>query len=111
MGSQSISSDVVLERIRHVVYSVARRYGVGVVKIVLFGSRARGDYREDSDWDIMVVVDRRLSRRDKLRLWYDIYRELDIPADILIVDKDTLEKYKRYPGLMYRYALSEGIVI
>ncbi len=111
MGSQSISSDVVLERIRRVVYSVARRYGVGVVKIVLFGSRARGDYREDSDWDIMIVVDRRLSRRDKLRLWYDIYRELDIPADILIVDKDTLEKYKRYPGLIYRYALSEGIVI
>lgn len=25
---------------------------------ILFGSRARGDYREDSDWDILILLDK-----------------------------------------------------
>ena len=27
-------------------------------KIYLFGSRARGDYRQDSDWDLLVIIDK-----------------------------------------------------
>ncbi len=27
--------------------------------VILFGSRARGDYREDSDWDILVLTKKR----------------------------------------------------
>jgi predicted nucleotidyltransferase len=38
---------------------VRRRLGSRVRKIVLFGSRARGDARDDSDCDVVVVVDRR----------------------------------------------------
>src|SRR2546423_2062465 len=26
-------------------------------RVILFGSRARGDAREDSDWDVLIVVD------------------------------------------------------
>ena len=35
--------------------SEAARLGIAVEKVILFGSRARGDYRPDSDWDILVV--------------------------------------------------------
>lgn len=28
-------------------------------KTILFGSRARGDAREDSDWDILVLLDKK----------------------------------------------------
>jgi len=38
---------------------VRERLGPRVRKVVLFGSRARGDAREDSDYDDVVVVDRR----------------------------------------------------
>jgi predicted nucleotidyltransferase len=31
----------------------------GVERLVLFGSRARGDHRPDSDYDLLVVVGRR----------------------------------------------------
>ncbi len=30
--------------------------------VILFGSRARGDYREDSDIDLMVICEERLSK-------------------------------------------------
>ena len=32
-------------------------YGANVVKIILYGSYARGDFRPDSDVDIMILVD------------------------------------------------------
>ena len=37
---------------------------VDPVRIILFGSRARGDARDDSDYDILVVVDDLPARRE-----------------------------------------------
>ena len=45
---------------------------IGVEFIVLFGSRARGDYREDSDYDFAVYAGRKLS-----------LKELDLIAEAL----------------------------
>jgi len=36
-----------------------------VGKIILFGSRARGDYKEDSDWDFLIIVNEELNRKEK----------------------------------------------
>ena len=38
---------------------VRRRLGGSLRQLCLFGSRARGDARDDSDYDMLVVVDRR----------------------------------------------------
>jgi predicted nucleotidyltransferase len=47
----------------------------GVEKLILFGSRARGEAREDSDYDVAVIVrdlsDRRHVRRVLADLAYD----------------------------------------
>ena len=39
------------------VEAVKKIYGSHVRQIILYGSYARGDYREDSDVDIMILVD------------------------------------------------------
>ncbi|MBK9980810.1 MAG: nucleotidyltransferase domain-containing protein [Saprospiraceae bacterium] len=31
-------------------------------EVILFGSRARGDFREDSDWDFLILLNRTLDR-------------------------------------------------
>ena len=42
--------------------------GIDYEKVILFGSRARGDNRHDSDFDIMVVVPQNISIQDKFRI-------------------------------------------
>jgi predicted nucleotidyltransferase len=39
------------------VHEIRKIYGTHLRKIILYGSYARGDYREDSDIDIMILLD------------------------------------------------------
>ena len=47
----------VKEMLHDFVEETVSHFGSHVQKIILYGSYARGDYREDSDLDIMVLVD------------------------------------------------------
>lgn len=67
-------------------------------KIVLFGSRARGDYKETSDIDLAVLND--ISRDEQ----YKIMNEIDLldivyKVDIVFIDintkKELVESIKR----------------
>ena len=44
--------DYSISEISNIVAPIAEKYGVK--KVFLFGSRARGDYREDSDYDFSI---------------------------------------------------------
>ena len=41
--------------------------------LILFGSRARGDFREDSDWDLLILTSKDLGYQVKRKLRDDIY--------------------------------------
>ncbi len=103
--------DETLKKIKKVILETARKYGIEVDRIILFGSRARGDYREDSDWDILVVTRGKLDNRTKISFWHEVYRKIDLPADIIVVSRETFEKFKGDYGFVYRYALEEGITV
>lgn len=45
--------EYILDQIKVILRAVAPG-----TKAILFGSRARGDAREDSDWDILLLVDK-----------------------------------------------------
>ena len=48
-----VANDPILARFRHELDTV---YGPEVDRVVLFGSRARGDARPDSDYDVAVFL-------------------------------------------------------
>jgi predicted nucleotidyltransferase len=49
----ALPPDPVLMRFRS---AVTQLYGERVMRVVLYGSRARGDYRSDSDYDIALFL-------------------------------------------------------
>ena len=56
-------------------------------KIILFGSRARGDFSEESDYDILIVLQDSISIREKMESSAKLRREIakmGIDADIII---------------------------
>ena len=63
------------ENIRVIVYQfsedVKRILGDKLTKIIVYGSYARGDYREDSDVDIMILT--KLSEEEIRAIKNDIY--------------------------------------
>ncbi len=102
------------ELIKTTIVEVSRELGVGLEEVILFGSRARGDFRKDSDLDVLIITERELSWRERLRLSGEIRKKLakrGMPVDVLIISRKRLESLKNDPGYVYSYALSEGIRI
>jgi predicted nucleotidyltransferase len=56
--------DPILKRFRA---ELDRLYGDRIERVVLYGSRARGDAREDSDYDVAVFLHDLTNRRDEVR--------------------------------------------
>lgn len=89
--------------------SVRKKLGNHVKEIILFGSHARGDFTEGSDYDFLIVVDKRRKTDENLLLdigveFLDKYEALI--AEILCDEKEW-EKKKRFPiGLNI---LKEGV--
>ena len=47
------------------IRSKARQIVPASAEVILFGSRARGDARDDSDWDILILLDKdRITSQD-----------------------------------------------
>lgn len=69
------SHDPILGRLRA---AVAESYGDRLERVVLFGSRARGDFKPDSDYDVAVFI------HDMGDVWDELRPLSDITTDILI---------------------------
>lgn len=67
-------SDPVLRRVREALDAM---YGERLERVVLFGSRARGDARPDSDYDVAVFL------RDIGDYWKERMRLADLRTEIM----------------------------
>ena len=69
------------------IRDIAKKYDIAL--IALFGSRARGDFRDDSDADIAYLGNRGLSLEDEARLAMDITEELKSRVDLVDIRKSS----------------------
>jgi predicted nucleotidyltransferase len=79
------------------------------LKIILFGSRARGDARLDSDYDLAVVMADGAHRRHTSQKLHRRVLVMELEYDLLVATLGDLEKYGTHPSLIYKYILDEGI--
>ena len=86
----------------------------GAEQIVLFGSRAKGDFRPDSDYDVLAVVSDSLEPRERLRLSSSCRLQLakmGIDADVLVKSPDEIRDYRDNRGSIVHEALGSGILL
>jgi len=61
------------------------------VEIILYGSKARGDSDEESDIDLLILLDSEVSRqvREKItEITYDLELKYDVVFGIIVEDRD-----------------------
>jgi predicted nucleotidyltransferase len=81
------------------------------VKIILFGSWARGTAREDSDIDLLVVLPKvEHTRKAAIQIGNSL-SNLPISKDIVVTTPKDIEKYGKTVGYILLPALREGKVI
>ena len=88
------------------------RAAFDVKKVLLFGSRARGDYLEDSDYDVLIVSPEFEGKVFSKRIseLYDYWDYLPLNIELLCYTPKEFEKMRKRIGIVQQ-ALLEGIDI
>jgi predicted nucleotidyltransferase len=80
-------------------------------KVILFGSRARGDDSTDSDYDILVLKKGVKNNRKLAQKIYLNFINVGAPVDVLVYDTEKYNEMKDYPFKIYYTINLEGQVI
>lgn len=84
-----------------------------VQRIILFGSRARGDARPDSDFDLLVVL-RHLSPSESRSYQEGLYRALrgsGVTAEPWVMSEEEFQETKTVIGGLAYPAWTEGVIL
>jgi uncharacterized protein len=99
-----VSDDVLVDEIaRRLVAATPPK-----TRIVLFGSRARGEEGEHSDVDVLVIepaVDDPMKESARLRR---VLQGLGVPIDVLVITKHEADRRSVVRGTIVERALREG---
>lgn len=107
------------EAIRNIVYQFSQQmrsiFGSHLAKVIVYGSYARGDYKDHSDVDVMILVD--LSEDEIKKMENDVYDiafevEMDTGIDISPVIKSEAQ-YEYWADVLpyYRNVREEGVIV
>lgn len=97
------------EAVEEFVGRVLERYGEGIESIILFGSVARGEGKEDSDVDILVVTKKEDFglRRALIGISFDLLLKTREIISVKALSRDDFERHKNFSFL--KRVISEGV--
>lgn len=81
------------------------------VRVILFGSRARGQAAPDSDVDFLVVEEEVADRFAECARLARVAGELGVPADVVVVSETQVRDWGEVRGTMLHDALAEGRIL
>ncbi|MCI0395949.1 MAG: nucleotidyltransferase domain-containing protein [Chloroflexi bacterium] len=91
-------------------------FGSDLLRVVLFGSKARGDFDNESDLDVLIVI--RLSDNNYIRArqrimdgTYDLELDYDVVFSFLIEDEQGYARMQQWNLLINRNIEQDGIVL
>lgn len=104
-----MTKSATLSRIRQMATSTIPKGG----KAILYGSRARGDAHSDSDWDILILLDKdNLNQSDYDNVSYPFVLlgcDLGVEINPIMYTTKEWESYRITP--FYENVVRDGIVL
>ena len=80
-------------------------------RVILFGSRARGEADDGSDFDVLVIEPEVEDiAGEAVRLRREL-RDVLAPIDVVVIDRESARRRARVRGTMVERALREGRVL
>jgi len=109
------TKDIIDNKVRSTVPEIENKiravFGSRVVKIILFGSYARGDYNNESDVDVLVLVDdKNLTkyRSERVKIISEFLQQYNLLLSIRIISATDFATYKEVIPF-YQNVIAEGI--
>lgn len=88
-------------------------YGDDIVRVILYGSYARGDYEKDSDIDMVAIVNGdRAKLQERLKKVWDASSDLELEYGTIVSPTVIpFEEYEKYKDDIpyYRNIANEGV--
>jgi predicted nucleotidyltransferase len=78
------------------------------VRIILFGSAARGAMGPDSDLDLLIVVHDGVHRRRTAQAIYKSLRGIGFAKDVVVATESDVRQFGKNPSLVICPALTQG---
>jgi len=98
----------ILQKVSYTVHTVDPD-----AKIILFGSRARGDERKESDWDFLILTNNQNVNETEKQIWQNLYTNVELETGEIVSSIvhtfETWEKLSQTP--LYQNVTKEGILV
>lgn len=78
------------------------------VRILFFGSQARGDAKPDSDLDLLVVLPRVENKRQALVAMLRTLGDIPVAVDVIPTDPEEIARRGHLVGTVLRTAIRAG---
>lgn len=92
--------------------ALVANFGEDIRDVILFGSRAAGKARKDSDYDVLIILNNDYDWKYRRRITpviYDLELKYNIFIDKKIISKNELHHTVEGMHPLYRDAIKEGI--
>ena len=94
------------------IRTIQQRFPDKIERVIVYGSKARGDAGPDSDLDVLVVLkDDTVSRADVRLIGYELALQTDVVPSILVYTIQELEQRREHRSVFIEAVEREGVVV
>ena len=97
------------QRIKRTIYEFDQN-----ASVILYGSRVRGDFTADSDWDLLILFSRHFESMEKLNLrhsLYDIELETGEILSAIFYEKKEWKSVRNQFSPFYKNVVQDGMIL